>query len=287
MLFEKRVKSLTDFLDDGVADILLFDNCAIGTDFIKNGSGLRLSTIFATANNVNVHKLRESLRSAKASLKVIQEYEQTGIVPIIFLELEKKQEFLRNYLRAYNPSRDKSRTSFPGKEYRESKRSRKKMTHHQKIEKRILERICSTQEEILQTLRGRIYTEDERKVAPFEELVTAAYRDIGHSVDTKNNHDEMLIAAAIYLATQQGKYVGVVTHDTRLRSIMVKTQIALSGDKERGKEIKEQLALGKVMIIKEFSPNRGFEIGYCSCDFINDNREIPESLLEKVEACYS
>lgn len=274
MDFESRVRSLTTFLDDKVIDYVLFDACAVGITFLGTSHNLRLSPNLAEANNVPQHQLHAGLRNAQASLEIIANYEsQIGVVSPIYNELICKLELLRAYVRCYamHAGRKKDRHH-----------SKSRYTHHQKKGLGVLQKILETEERIMGILAERTVAPEQDSVEAIEDLVIAAYQSLGRPQKTKNKNDEKLVAAAVYLAVNTGKYVGIVTQDTRIAPILQKTQKALELDRKRNHEIREALEAGRVTILQEGQEYRGFRIEYCSSDFEERGRKAPEKLREKV-----
>ncbi|MBS3144325.1 hypothetical protein J4208_01955 [Candidatus Woesearchaeota archaeon] len=97
----------------------------------------------------------------------------------------------------------------------------------------------------------------------------------------KNRNDEKMVAAALALAVKQDKYVAIITADSRIETILIKTQRALqtmdipymlratnqpataiSFDK-----LKQRLEDGKVMVVTALPTRVRYEVEYCSEQF--------------------
>src|SRR3989344_5182441 len=272
MNFSGKIKSLTDLLDDHVLDMLLFDSCALGSELFRHGSSLRLSIEAAAVNNINMHKVREARNLARMSIDLLQ-HEGTGIAPIIYEEQLQKIEMLRRVINTYG-----------AKGWHEKRGGRGYRKHIVK-ESRLLRELLKAHDQLVAMISERMVdTEDAQEM---ESLAVEAYRQLGPNEKTKNDHDERLVGDAVYLATRFGVYVGVVTHDHRMKPILERIQMAVASGNGEVRGIREELETGKVAILRELDYKRGFQIEYCSCDFKTNGRKVPSVVKEKVEAFVS
>ncbi len=270
MNFDRKVRSLVDLLDDNVVDLLLFDSCALGSELFRHGSPLRLSIEHAERNNVNMRKLREARKIAQISTRVLQ-HEGTGVAPAIYGEQLQKMSVLRRVVDAY------------GKKGWHERREGRTYRKHIMRERKILGELLAIHNELIGLIGERIVV-DAEEAQGVENLAIEAYKHLGYNEKPKNDHDERLIGDAVYLATRDGLYVGVVTHDHRMMPILKRVQLAVASGNGEARSIREQLEAGKVIIFRELNPKEGFQIEYCSSDFKANGQKVPAVVEEKVEA---
>ena len=269
MNFSRKIRSLTDLLDYHVLDMLLFDSCALGSELFKHGSSLRLSTEAVAVNNVNMRKVREARNLVRMSMNLLK-YEGTRITPVIYEEQLQKIEILRRVINTYG-----------AKGWHEKRGGRGYRKHIVK-ESGLLRELFATHNQLVEMINKKMVdTEDAQEM---ESLAVEAYRQLGTNEETKNDHDKRLVGDAVYLATRFGVYVGVVTHDYRMKLILEMVQMAVANGNEEVRVIREELETGKVAILRELDYKGGFQIEYCSCDFKTNGRTLPSVVKENAEA---
>jgi len=275
MDFEQSKHSLKELLDAGIADVFLPDSCILGNDFLVARNALSFYGEFAKKKNIPLWKVREALRSSRASLEMLEQYPQIKIAKEVLAELEEKGYFVRMYKEKF------------GSRWNHQGRDRWSHTHAQRKEIRMLENLLGTEESIRSVLQQRLAIADGETTKPFEELVIAAYRAFGKCREDKNDNDERIIAAAVYLALREGKSVVIVSNDTRMPSILIRTQRLLSAANSGAKEYSKRLVTTNVSIAGNLNDKRLYCIVYSSCDFKPFSPPIPiaKALQEKVAAC--
>ncbi|MEK6809103.1 MAG: hypothetical protein AABY40_00355 [Nanoarchaeota archaeon] len=272
MNFETRVQSLASLIEQEVADYFFLDTCVIGMDFIKDNNGIVLSVDAAVRNNIRPDKLKMGLRSVDALLGIIKGYANIGVTAEVVEELETRQKILetcaKNYGRYGRHDRSKQRVH-----------GSSMYTSGQRKEREMLARLVDKEREIMEMLSPRVFpTTRTESLRSYEQFVIAASQSLGDDVD-KNIRNELLVAKAMYKMIKDGQKIALVSNNSRMKGIALRTQMVLARTKDDNREIYDALRGGRFTIIAGITKERGFYIDHRSEEF----REMPIAVAAAFE----
>lgn len=272
MNFETRVRSLTSLIEQEVADYFFLDTCVVGMDFIKDNHGIVLSVDAAVRNNIRSDKLKMGLRSADASLGLIKRYANIGVTQEIVKELESRQRILETCAENYGRygRHDRSKQRIHGSSM---------YTSGQKKEREMLAELAEKEREIMTALGQRVFpTTRTESLRSYEQFVIAASQSLGDHTD-ENTRNELLVAKAMYKMVKDDQKIALVSNNSRMRTIALRTQRVLAGTKDDNGELYDALRSGRFTVIAGITKERGFYIDYHSEDF----REMPLAVAAAFE----
>jgi len=255
MNIDERLKSLTDIMDDGIADCYVVDSCATGSSFLTHNP-IAFDRYRSRHNDLDVSRVRDGLRNAEAFVEFLRQYPSVGTVPMVMDEHKIRESILSEFVRSFG------RRNYHKGLGREAR-------HPASINKcsKVLSKLNELEIEAGNILRGRLYTsEDKDSLREYEELVIDACEIIRQRNGSIN--DEIIVASAMHYAHKNEKHVALITGDARFEGIVRKTQGYLNSLNStiRNESLREFLLNGGLSIIYK-DENSFFDVAYCSEEF--------------------